>query len=100
MDQVTPQRQIEESLLRIPFFRSLPRQALSAISARLKKIHFEQGEVVFVENSLGDSMYLIESGQVKVSVNTGDSQQERVINYLAWAAASSYPDVPLTWPAR
>ncbi len=82
MGQLSTQPQIEESLLRIPFFRSLPRQALSAISARLKQVHFEQGEVVFVENSLGDSMYLIESGQVKVSVNTGGSQQERVINYL------------------
>lgn len=82
MGQLSTQPQIEESLLRIPFFRSLPRQALSAISARLKQVHFEQGEIVFVENSLGDSMYLIESGQVKVSVNTGDSQQERVINYL------------------
>lgn len=73
---------IEESLLRIPFFRSLPPQTLSAIAAKLKKAHFEHGEIVFVENSLGDSMYLIESGQVKVSVNTGVGQQEKIINYL------------------
>src|SRR6185503_6555901 len=70
----------EDSLLRIPFFKSCSADTLAAISAKLRKVHFENGEVVFVENSLGDSMYLIESGQVKVSVNTG--QQEKIINYL------------------
>jgi NTE family protein len=82
MDSLSDRHQvIEESLLRIPFFSSLPHQALSAIAAKLKKVHFEHGEIVFAENSLGDSMYLIESGQVEVSVNTGASQ-EKVINYL------------------
>jgi NTE family protein len=76
------QQPIEHKLLHIPFFRSLPPEALSAISAKLKKVHFEQGEIVFAEHSLGDSMYLIESGQVKVSVNTGMGQQEKIINFL------------------
>lgn len=73
---------IEESLQRIPFFKSCSTETLAAISAKLHKVHFEHGEVVFVENSLGDSMYLIESGQVKVSVNTGPGQQEKIVNYL------------------
>jgi NTE family protein len=73
---------IEDSLLRIPFFKSCSAETLAAISAKLRKVHVEHGEVVFVENSLGDSMYLIESGQVKVSVNTGPGQQEKIINYL------------------
>ncbi len=83
MGQTVTQPQIKESLLRIPFFRSLPREALTAISAQLKNVHYGQGEVVFLENSLGDSMYLIESGQVKVSVNTDNpAQPEKIINYL------------------
>lgn len=73
---------IEDSLLRIPFFKACTSETLRAISAKLQKVHFEQGEVVFVEDSLGDSMYLIESGQVKVSVNTGPGEQEKVINFL------------------
>lgn len=73
---------IEDSLLRIPFFKSCSRETLAAVSAKLRKVHFENGEVVFVEDSLGDSMYLIESGQVKVSINTGAGQQEKIVNYL------------------
>ena len=73
---------IIDSLCRIPFFQSLPTETLVAISAKLQKVHFEYGEVTFFEDSLGNAMYLIESGQVKVSVNTGAGQQEKIINYL------------------
>lgn len=83
MVEVNSQHQlIVDSLSRIPFFKSCSAETLAAISAKLRKVHFENGEVVFVENSLGDSMYLIESGQVKVSVNTGPGQQEKIVNYL------------------
>jgi len=77
-----PHYPIEESLLLIPFFRALSEQALAAIAARLKKARFGHGEVIFTENSLGDTMYLIESGQVKVSVNAEAGQQEKIISYL------------------
>lgn len=77
-----PRKTIEESLARIPFFSSLSPQALSVISAKLRFVHFQHGQVVFVEGSMADAMYLIESGQVKVSVMSGAGQQERVINYL------------------
>lgn len=75
------QQTIQDSLSRIPFFSSLSAPTLAAISAKLKFVHLNHDEVVFVEDSLADSMYLIESGQVKVSVST-IMGQERVINYL------------------
>ena len=81
-NQATQNKTIIDSLKRIPFFMGCSIETLYAISAKLHKVHFAHDEVVFVEGSLGDSMYLIESGQVKVSVNTGSGQQERVINYL------------------
>jgi predicted acylesterase/phospholipase RssA/CRP-like cAMP-binding protein len=81
MAELSEQHQIViESLNRIPFFRGLSPETLSAISAKLQKVHLENDEVVFSEGSLGDSMYLIESGQVKVSVTTG--KIEKIINYL------------------
>jgi CRP/FNR family cyclic AMP-dependent transcriptional regulator len=72
---------IEENLSHIPFFSSLSSPTLSAISAKLKFVHLNHDKIVFVEESLADAMYLIESGQVKVSVHT-TTGQERVINYL------------------
>lgn len=79
-EQLTPINKIEQSLSNIPFFSSLSPKALAAISAKLKYVQLEHDEVVFVEGSPADSMYLMESGQVKVSTGTGP--QEKVINYL------------------
>jgi NTE family protein len=71
---------IEDSLQRIPFFSGLPSNVLSAIAAKLQHEHYHHGEVVFFEGSPGESLYLIESGQVKIS--TGSGPDEKVINYL------------------
>lgn len=83
MDKLATQNQvIIDSLHHIPFFRSLSPETLLMISAKLQKIHFEHGEIIFDEGSFGEALYLIESGQVKVSVSTAVGQPERVINYL------------------
>lgn len=71
---------MHQNLRRIPFFSELPDNVLKAISAKLHLERRRKGEVVFVEGSLGDSMYLIESGQVKVVSNTGG--EERLFAYL------------------
>jgi NTE family protein len=73
-------KEIEDSLQRIPFFRGLPPDVVSAIAAKLHYVKYKHGEVVFVEGSLGDSLYLIESGQVKISTGTGPD--EKIISYL------------------
>jgi hypothetical protein len=49
---------IEENLSHIPFFSSLSSPTLSAISAKLKFVHLNHDEIVFVEESLADAMYL------------------------------------------
>jgi NTE family protein len=71
---------IEDSLQRIPFFSRLLPDMLSAIAAKLQHEHYYHGEVVFVEGSVGDSFYLIESGQVRIS--TGFGAEEKIIDYL------------------
>jgi NTE family protein len=75
-----PTADIEDSLQRIPFFRGLTPDVLSAIAAKLQYEHYHRGEVVFFEGDLGDSLYLIDSGQVKISTGTGPT--EKIINYL------------------
>jgi NTE family protein len=71
---------MQQNLRRIPFFSELPNDALKAISARLHLERYRKGEVVFVEGGSGDSMYLIESGQVKV-ISDMDGE-ERLFAYL------------------
>jgi predicted acylesterase/phospholipase RssA/CRP-like cAMP-binding protein len=71
---------MHQNLRRIPFFSELPDDVLKAISAKLHLERYRKGEVVFVEGGSGDSMYLIESGQVKVV--SGTDEEERLFAYL------------------
>lgn len=71
---------MHQNLRRIPFFSELPEDVLKAISARLHLERYRKGEAVFVEGGSGESMYLIESGQVKV-VSDMDGE-ERLFAYL------------------
>jgi NTE family protein len=71
---------MHQNLRRIPFFSELPDDVLKAISAKLHLKRYRKGEVVCVEGGLGDSMYLIESGQVKVV--SGTDEEERLFAYL------------------
>jgi len=71
---------MHQNLRRIPFFSELPDDVLKAISARLHLERYRKGQVVFLEGGSGDSMYLIESGQVKVISNMDG--EERLFAYL------------------
>jgi NTE family protein len=71
---------MHQNLRRIPFFSELPDDVLKAISARLHLERYRKGDIVFVEGGSGDSMYLLESGQVKIVSGTGE--EERLFAYL------------------
>jgi predicted acylesterase/phospholipase RssA/CRP-like cAMP-binding protein len=71
---------MHQNLRRIPFFGELPDDVLKVISTKLHLKHYRKGEVVFVEGGSGDSMYLIESGQVKVV--SGTDEEEKIFAYL------------------
>jgi NTE family protein len=71
---------MHQNLRRIPFFSELPGDVLKAISARLYLERYRKEEIVFLEGGSGDSMYLIESGQVKVVSDRNG--EERLFAYL------------------
>jgi NTE family protein len=70
----------QEKLRRIPFFSGLPAAMIEDLARQLRLERYRNGEVVFSEGSPGDSLYFIETGQVKVSIGSG--RDERIINYL------------------
>src|ERR1700694_1407847 len=68
------------NLRRIPFFSGLPENILSAIAGKLRREHYVKDDVVFVQGGLGNAMYLIETGQVVVVVQSGS--EEQILSYL------------------
>lgn len=65
----------EQRLETIPLFAGLPPDVLSRVATRLVLQHYPQGELVFSSGDPGDSMYVIEAGEVRLSAETatGDS---------------------------
>jgi NTE family protein len=69
-----------QNLRRIPFFSELPDGELWAISEQLRHERYLKGQIIFSEGEEGDTLYLIESGQVQVI--TGLPPDEKILAYL------------------
>jgi NTE family protein len=65
----------KEILKTIPLFRNLEDADLELISTYLHKESYPKGTIVFKKGDFGDTMYLVESGQVAV---VGDEGQETI----------------------
>lgn len=53
-------------LTRSPIFRNLPDEALEAISRAVEHLDLPKGTTIFKEGDPGDSLYIIESGRVRI----------------------------------
>jgi CRP-like cAMP-binding protein len=58
-------------------FSGLPDDMLDALTQKVQKRNFASGEVIFVKGDEGDSMYVIETGWVKIVAK--DSQGEELV---------------------
>lgn len=53
-------------LAAVEMFRSLPDEAVADLAARCRLRHFDAGEVVFEEGQVGDSLFVVREGLLKV----------------------------------
>jgi NTE family protein len=71
---------MELNLRRIPFFTELPDDVLEAIRRRLRVERHTRGVILFKEGDWGDTLYLVQSGQLKVYSDAGG--EERIYAYV------------------
>src|SRR6476619_6293012 len=67
-------RPVIASLAAIPFFGALDPEALERLAAGMRSRRFRRGEVIFHLGDPGDALFVIVSGEVKISLpsETGD----------------------------
>jgi MFS family permease len=68
MDEAGPERQLA-LLERVPLFRPLPLPTLEQLAGSLLPVHVAKGETVFREGEHGDRFYIVDSGEVVVSID-------------------------------
>jgi len=59
-------------LAAIPLFRQLSPAACEKISGLMVKVSFKAGDTIFLQNELGDALYVVDSGSVRIWVRDGD----------------------------
>ncbi|HEY8074865.1 MAG TPA: DUF1003 domain-containing protein [Labilithrix sp.] len=59
-----------EMLADVPLFALLDEQERTLLAERVEVVHFEEGQVLFNVGDPGDSMYVLKSGEVEVTVKT------------------------------
>jgi len=72
-----------EKLKKIPLFQAIPENELSQIDKQLKEVTFAKGAIIISEGEVGDCLYLIKTGQVKVIAELKDEAEEIILSYLS-----------------
>ena len=66
-------------LKRVPLFSNLPPAELKQVATIADEHVFVDGEVIAEQNEPGDELYVIVSGNVRVTVNNGDGETELAV---------------------
>ena len=75
----TAEPELASSLDGVPLFRSLPAAARRELSARAERTQVAAGEHLFRQGDVGDSMYVVLTGRLKVYVETPEPLDLRIL---------------------
>jgi uncharacterized membrane protein len=64
-----------QSLARIPIFRRLEPHELEHLAEEVDQVNFKAGETIFNEHDRGDSLYVVETGSVRIWVFDEDVKE-------------------------
>lgn len=64
-----------QSLARIPLFQRLEAHELEHLAEDVEQVNYKAGEIIFHEYDIGDSLYVVEEGAVRIWVTDEDVQQ-------------------------
>ncbi len=82
----TPLANVVEALARIELFRGIREDGLRRIAAIASEESFRANDVVFREGEIGDKLYLILDGKVRISRNVSGMGEEALAVLPAGAA--------------
>jgi len=72
----------ERDLIRtVPIFSELPEEQIDAIARHVTRRPIQKDAVIFFENEPGDTLYVVASGRVRVSI-LGDDGREVILSML------------------
>lgn len=71
-----------EHLKKIPLFQSIPEGELLRLDENLKAVSVKKGEIIISEGEVGDCLYIIRRGRVKIIADVKDADEPVVLSFL------------------
>ncbi len=65
-----------EQLKAVPYFQNLDARVLARIQASAFEVRLEKGQILFTEGEPAQAMYVVRSGQVKISMLSPDGREQ------------------------
>jgi hypothetical protein len=81
IDTLYKERAVNNYLKKVPFFEKLEDSSLTRLEDVVNLITYNKGDIIFREGEVGDALYIIRTGFVKISKKHGDTDQ--IIAYLS-----------------
>jgi CRP-like cAMP-binding protein len=79
MENTSRKRKMYEAFLgEVPLLRSLKPYERHKIADALESVYYEDGDIIVKEGDVGDSFYIIESGEARVFRTASDGEQQEV----------------------
>ena len=85
----------------IPLFKSLTDKELSILQTKLKRVEFKAGDTIIEEGEVDDTMYIFESGKVKITrkltlkIGTRWGEAEKAMDILDAKQVSFFGEMSL-----
>jgi len=76
---------MDEALARAGIFHGVEPEASEALAATMEYVDFTRGDTVFREGEQGDSLYIVESGSVKIVLSPPEGEDVAIIATLGRA---------------
>ncbi len=78
-------------LKEITLFANLDNNELSLVETKLKKVKFKAGETIFLEDSAGNELYILYSGDVSISKKMTLLEDDGIEKTLLTLSGDSHP---------
>ncbi|XP_054467302.1 cGMP-dependent protein kinase 1 [Anoplopoma fimbria] len=72
-----------ELLISVPFLQSLPEDVIMKMSDLMDETHYSEGDYIIRQGATGDTFYIISKGQVKVTEEKPDHEEQVVLSKLS-----------------
>jgi CRP-like cAMP-binding protein len=81
LSRTTEPERVARALRDVPLFATVPEPYFGEIAARIRLRHFANGEAIFHQHDVGEGLYLVARGVVRIFLRSEDGQELTIARF-------------------